>query len=45
MAWTEAGDPLSPYLFLLMAEGPTSMLKGAKERGDLEGVSVCRDAP
>lgn len=39
------GDPLSPYLFLLMAEGLTLMLKGAKERGDLEGVSVCRDAP
>jgi hypothetical protein len=39
------GDPLSPYLFLLLAEGLSSMLKGVEERGDLEGVSVCRGAP
>ena len=39
------GDPLSPYLFLLAAEGLSCMLKGAEERGDLEGVRVCRDAP
>jgi hypothetical protein len=36
------GDPLSPYLFLLVAEGLSCMLKGAEERGDLEGVKVCR---
>jgi len=34
------GDPLSPYLFLLVAEGLSCMLKGAKERGELEGVKV-----
>ena len=39
------GDPLSPYLFLLVAEGLSAMLKGAEERGELEGVSVCRAAP
>jgi hypothetical protein len=39
------GDPLSPYLFLLVAEGLSCMLKGAEERGDLEGVRVCREAP
>ena len=39
------GDPLSPYLFLLVAEGLSAMLKGAEGRGDLEGVSVCRSAP
>jgi len=33
------GDPLSPYLFLLVAEGLSCMLKGAEERGDLEGGS------
>jgi hypothetical protein len=39
------GDPLSPYLFLLVAQGLSSMLKGAELRGELEGVRVCRDAP
>jgi hypothetical protein len=39
------GDPLSPYLFLMVAKGLSCMLKGAKERGDLEGVRVCREAP
>jgi hypothetical protein len=39
------GDPLSPYLFLLVAEGLSYMLKGAEERGELEGVRVCREAP
>jgi len=35
------GDPLSPYLFLLVAEGLSSMLRGAETRGELEGVKVC----
>lgn len=39
------GDPLSPYLFLLVAEGLSSMLKGAEDRGEIEGVKVCRGAP
>ena len=39
------GDPLSPYLFLLVAEGLSCMLKGAEQRGELEGVRVCREAP
>jgi hypothetical protein len=39
------GDPLSPYLFLIVAEGLSCMIRGAEERGDLEGVKVCRDAP
>ena len=38
-------DPLSPYLFLLVAEGLSCMIKGAEERGDREGVRVCREAP
>jgi hypothetical protein len=32
-------------LFLLVAQGLSSMLKGAELRGELEGVRVCRDAP
>ena len=39
------GDPLSPYLFLLVAEGLYNMLHGAESRGELEGVRVCRGAP
>ena len=39
------GDPLSPYLFLLVEEGLSRLLKGAESRGELHGVRVCRDAP
>jgi hypothetical protein len=39
------GDPLSPYLFLLLAEGLSRMLKDVESRGELEGVRVCREAP
>ena len=33
------GDPLSPYLFLQIAEGLSCMLKGAEASGELEGVT------
>jgi hypothetical protein len=39
------GDPLSPYLFLLVAEGLSCMLRGAEVREEIVGVRVCRDAP
>jgi hypothetical protein len=39
------GDPLSPYLFLLCAEGLSSGLLHAEEIGGIEGVKVCRNAP
>jgi hypothetical protein len=39
------GDPLSPYLFLLVAEGLSSLLKGSESRGEIQGVRVCRNAP
>jgi hypothetical protein len=38
------GDPLSPYLFLLCAEGLTSLLKYAEDEGSLVGVKVCHSA-
>jgi hypothetical protein len=38
------GDALSPYLFLMVAEGLSCMIKKAEERGELEGVKVCRGA-
>ena len=39
------GDPLSPYLFLLCAEGFTALLKKAELEGRIKGVSICRGAP
>ncbi|GLT98739.1 hypothetical protein SLE2022_162270 [Rubroshorea leprosula] len=39
------GDPLSPYLFILCAEGLTSMLKEAEWRRLLHGVRICGQAP
>ena len=39
------GDPISPYLFLLCAEGLTSMLKKEESNGYIKGVAVCRGAP
>ena len=39
------GDPISPYLFLLCAEGLTAMLRREESEGLINGVSVCREAP
>lgn len=39
------GDPLSPYLFLICAEGFSCLLNAAEERGDLNGVKICPHAP
>ena len=39
------GDPLSPYLFLICAEGFTSLLAKVGLDGRLHGVAVCRNAP
>ena len=39
------GDPLSLYLFLLCAEGLSSLIMHEEEVGNLLGVKVCRDAP
>ena len=39
------GDPLSPYLFLLFAEGFTSLLAQVEMERRLHGVSICRRAP
>ena len=42
---TTEGVPLSPYLFLLCAEGFTSLLQKAELDGTIHGVSICRRAP
>jgi hypothetical protein len=39
------GDPLSPYLFLMCAEGFHSLISRASEQGDLQGVALCRRGP
>ena len=39
------GDPLSPYLFILCAEGFSSLIKRYERLGLLHGVKVARSAP
>ncbi|RVX23698.1 putative mitochondrial protein [Vitis vinifera] len=39
------GDPLSPYLFIICAEGLSSLIKQAERRGDIHGCRICRGAP
>jgi hypothetical protein len=39
------GDPLSPYLFILCAEGLSALIRRAERSGDLHGVSICTNAP
>ena len=39
------GDPISPYLFLLCAEGLSAMLRKEEEQGNIRGISVCRGGP
>ena len=35
------GDPLSPYLFLLCAEGLSALIKNSMEHGHMEGIAIC----
>jgi ribonuclease HI len=39
------GDSISPYLFLLCAEGLHYLISNAKDRGSLQGISLCRNGP
>nr|XP_023923653.1 uncharacterized protein LOC112035046 [Quercus suber] len=39
------GDPLSPYLFLLCAEGFTALLAKVEMEERIHGVSICKRAP
>ena len=39
------GDPLSPFLFLLCAEGLSAMLKREERLGSIRGIAICRRAP
>jgi hypothetical protein len=39
------GDPLSPYLFLLVVDGLSKVLQHEAANGSIEGGKVCRRAP
>uniref|UniRef100_A0A453H898 Reverse transcriptase domain-containing protein n=1 Tax=Aegilops tauschii subsp. strangulata TaxID=200361 RepID=A0A453H898_AEGTS len=39
------GDPLSPYLFVICAEGLSALLHEAEENGTIHGVKDCPAAP
>ena len=39
------GDPISPYLFLLAAEGLSCLLKSQRESSNLGGIQVAPSAP
>ena len=39
------GDPLSPYLFLSCAKGLFALIQSAVDRGQMEGVKICRGGP
>jgi hypothetical protein len=39
------GDPLSPYLFLIVAEGFSSLLHTVEQQGLIEGIKICPNAP
>ena len=41
----QQGDPLSPYIFLLCAEGLSALIKKGVGDGQLKGISVCRNRP
>lgn len=39
------GDPLSPYLFIMVAEGLSLMIKEQEKRGLVHGISIAKRAP
>ena len=39
------GDPLSPYLFILCAEGLSSLIEAAENIGEIHGCKISRGAP
>lgn len=39
------GDPLSPYLFIICAEGMSSLIRKFEERKMMAGIKVCNKAP
>ena len=42
---TPDGDPISPYIFLLCADGFSSLINDATRNHRISGVSICRGCP
>ena len=45
VARNSPGDPISPYLFLLAAEGLSCLLKSRLQSSELSGIKVAPSAP
>ena len=41
----QQGDPISPYLFLIYAEGFSTLLHQAKREGKINGIKIAPTAP
>ena len=39
------GDPISPYIFLLYADGFSSLIHDAAKNHKISGVSICKGCP
>ena len=39
------GDPILPYLFLLCSESLSALIQSAVDRGQMEGVKICKGGP
>ena len=39
------GDPLSPYLFIICAEGLSNLIKKAVEGKEITGIKICNGNP
>uniref|UniRef100_A0A2N9G5C3 CCHC-type domain-containing protein n=1 Tax=Fagus sylvatica TaxID=28930 RepID=A0A2N9G5C3_FAGSY len=39
------GDPLSPYLFLICAEGLSALIRKAEREQSIRGIAICRGGP
>lgn len=44
-SWVEAGDPLSPFLFLIVAKVLGIAFKNVVELGNVKGLQVSNGAP
>ena len=38
-------DPILPYLFLLCSESLSALIQSAVDRGQMEGVKICKGGP
>ena len=41
----QQGDPLSPYLFLICAEGLSALLRKKERENAIRGIAICREGP